>query len=277
MSGNSFFESRRFKTIMKFVYGWGGAVVIVGALFKIYHIPGPMLAVGLLVEAVIFILSAFEPLHEDPDWTLVYPELAMGHSAVAHEELPSHEEEVIEEEVSNDVSVVEELDNMLAEAKIEPELLESLWQGLKNLSEGANKLGDLTQATAASDEFVQNIKSASSRVGQLSESYEKASASLMGLTAGTENGASFGEQLVKVSSNLSALNNVYEMQLKGASDHLQATEQMYSGINELMTNLHDSLDDTKKYKETMSELSQHLSALNKVYGNMLNAMNVSRD
>lgn len=276
MSGNSFFESRRFKTIMKFVYGWGGAVVIVGALFKIYHIPGPMLAVGLLVEAVIFILSAFEPLHEDPDWTLVYPELAMGHSNVAHEELPSHEDEVIEEEV-NDLSIVEELDNMLAEAKIEPELLESLGKGLKNLSDGASKLGDLTQATAASDEFVENIKSASSKVGQLSESYEKASASLMGLTAGTEDGASFGEQLQKVSSNLSALNNVYEMQLKGASDHLQATEQMYSGINELMTNLHDSLDDTKKYKETMSELSQNLSALNKVYGNMLNAMNVSRD
>lgn len=276
MSGNSFFASKKFKNGMKFVYGWGGAAVIIGAMFKIQHWPGASVVLigGLTIEAVIFILSAFEPLHEDPDWTLVYPELAMGHSV--HDELPEHEG-VIEEEISSDISIVEELDNMLAEAKIEPELLESLGKGLRNLSDNANKLGDISQATAASDEFVENIKSASNKVGQLSESYEKASASLMGLTAGTEDGASFGEQLQKVSSNLSALNNVYEMQLKGASDHLQATEQMYSGINELMTNLHDSLDDTKKYKETMSELSQNLSALNKVYGNMLNAMNISRD
>ncbi len=80
----------------------------------------------------------------------------------------------------------------------------------------------------------------------------------------------------KVSGNLSALNNVYEMQLKGASEHLQVTEQMYSGISELMSNLHSSLDDTKKYKDTMSELSTNLASLNTVYGNMLSAMNVNR-
>jgi len=288
MSGNSIFASKKFKTIMKFVYGWGGAVVIVGALFKILHIPGPMLTIGLLVEAAIFVLSAFEPLHEDPDWSLVYPELAIGHADVGHEELG-------EGEISDDVSVVEQLDNMLADAKIEPDLIESLGTGLKNLSKGAGQMGDLTGATAANDELITNMKNASGKVGelsdaynsaseavlgkvgQLSDAYDSASESLMGLVGDKDSGSQMGEQIQKVSGNLAALNNVYEMQLKGASEHLQVTEQMYSGINELMTNLHGSLDDTKKYKETMSELSGNLSALNTVYGNMLSAMNVGRD
>ena len=290
MSGNSIFASKKFKTIMKFVYGWGGAVVIVGALFKILHIPGPMLTIGLLVEAAIFVLSAFDPLHEDPDWSLVYPELAIGHGDVGHAELGEGEDEI-----SDDVSVVEQLDNMLADAKIEPDLIESLGTGLKNLSKGAGQMGDLTGATAANDELITNMKNASGKVGelsdaynsasdavlgkvgQLSDAYDSAAESLLGLAGDKDSGNQMGEQIQKVSGNLAALNNVYEMQLKGASEHLQVTEQMYSGISELMTNLHGSLDDTKKYKETMSELSGNLSALNTVYGNMLSAMNVGRD
>ncbi len=274
MSGNGFFASKRFKNIMKFVYGWGGAIVIIGAICKIYHIPGPYLLIGLLVEAVIFILSAFEPLHEEVDWTLVYPELALGHSQDELHGLPEVEEmESVEE--GSDLSVVEQLDSMLADAKIEPELIASLGEGLRNLSTSASGMGDLTKATVATDAFVGNIESASSRVGALSEAYESASAALLGLTNTQEAGANFGEQMTKVSGNLSALNSVYEMQLKGATEHLNATESMYGGINELMTNLHSSLDDTKKYKETMASLSQNLSALNTVYGNMLNAMNVN--
>jgi gliding motility-associated protein GldL len=249
-----------------------------------------MLTIGLLVEAAIFVLSAFEPLHEDPDWSLVYPELAIGHADVGHGELGEGEDMI-----SDDVSVVEQLDNMLADAKIEPDLIESLGIGLKNLSKGASQMGDLTGATAANDELITNMKNASGKVGelsnaydtaseavlgkvsQLSDAYDSASQSLLGLVGDKDSGNQMGEQIQKVSGNLAALNNVYEMQLKGASEHLQVTEQMYSGISELMTNLHGSLDDTKKYKETMGELSSNLSALNTVYGNMLSAMNVSRD
>lgn len=274
MSGNGFFASKRFKNIMKFVYGWGGALVIVGAMFKIQHWPGAgvVLIGGLAVEAVIFILSAFEPLHEEVDWTLVYPELAMGHAQDEHAALPEVEEEIDE---SDDLSVVEQLDTMLADAKIEPELIQSLGDGLRSLSSTATGMGDLSKATAATDEFVGNIQSASSKVGALSDAYAQASESLMGLANTEDAGANFGEQMTKVSGNLAALNNVYEMQLKGATEHLNATEQMYGGINELMTNLHSSLDDTKKYKDTMASLSKNLTALNTVYGNMLNAMNVN--
>ena len=287
--GNSFFESRKFKMTMKYIYGWGASIVIVGALFKILHWPGAdiMLIVGLLTEALIFFISAFEPLHEEVDWTLVYPELALGHADDDLNALPDN--------VGSDETVVEQLDNMLADSKIEPELIESLGKGMRNLSDNANKLNDITSASDATDQYVDSLKGASEKVGELGGVYEKASSSISekanelgnaydraansiaeitAATGGAESG--FGEQLEKVSGNLSALNNVYEMQLKGASDHLQVTEQMYSGISELMSNLHSSLDDTKRYKDTMSELSANLASLNTVYGNMLSAMNVNR-
>merc|ERR1712023_442489 len=123
-----------FKTIMKYVYGYGGALVIVGAMFKIQHWlgAGVMLIAGLGVGAVIFMLSAHEPLHEEVDWSLAYPELALGHGE--DDDLHSLPE-------SSDESVVEQLDNMLAKAKIEPELIESLGTGMRNLSDSAGKIG----------------------------------------------------------------------------------------------------------------------------------------
>lgn len=261
--------SKKWKLLMAKVYGIGGAIVILGALFKILHLPGAnfMLILGLGTEAGIFFLSAFEPPHEDPDWTLVYPELAMGHGDGDHDHIA----------IEDNGSVTEQLDTMLADAKIEPELIESLGDGLRKLSDNANQLGEMSGATAANDEFVSSLSAASQKVGKLTDAYDAASESIMGMVSTEEEGATFGEQMTKVSTNLAALNNVYEMQLKGSTDHLEATEKMYSGITELMTNLHDSLDDTRQYKTSMAELSKNLTALNTVYGNMLSAMNINRD
>jgi gliding motility-associated protein GldL len=271
-NSNSFFASKKFKTIMKFVYGWGGAIVIVGAMFKIQHWPGAtiMLIGGLGIEAVIFILSAFEPLHEDPDWTLVYPELAMGHDLEMdeHGELPAH---------GKKSSVTEELDHMLSEAHIDSALLERLGDGMRALGENAAQLKGVTSAAAATDSYVDSLASASEQVQKLSSSYEKASESLLGLTSTAEEGESFGEQMQKVSKNLSALNNVYELQLKGSSQHLEATEKFQAQVVDMMQNLSESVEDTKMYKENMSMLSKNLTSLNQVYGNMLKAMTISQD
>ena len=269
-SGDSFFESKKFKTIMKYVYGYGGALVIVVAMFKIQHWPGAgvMLIAGLGVEAIIFMLSAHEPLHLETDWTLVYPELALGQSDDEHStnELP---------EPSNE-SVVEQLDNMLAKAKIEPELIESLGAGMKNLSDNAGKLGDISSASDATNEYVDNLKGASSKVGELSNAYDQAATSIKEITSVSSGNSNFGDQLDKVSGNLTQLNNLYEMQLEGVSALSKASDEMSSGITNIVTNLQSSVDDTKKYKEIMSDLTSNLAALNSVYGNMLSAMNVNK-
>ena len=91
MSGNGgFFASRKYKLFVKYLSGFGASVVIVGALFKIMHWPGCdiMLILGLLTEAGIFAFIALEPMHEDPDWTRVFPELAVQENNEENRLLP---------------------------------------------------------------------------------------------------------------------------------------------------------------------------------------------
>lgn len=266
----NFLASKKGKRFMGMVYGLGAAVVIVGALFKILHWPGAneMLTVGLLTEAVIFAISAFEKPHEDPDWSLVYPELAG-----MHDDEDGHGKKAI---ASNKDGVSQQLDKMLEEAKVGPELIASLGNSLKTLGDNTSKLADITDASVATNEYVSSIKKASQSVDGLSETYIKASESLTGLSMTNEDGATYGEQLQRVSKNLTELNTIYELQLRGATQHSEATAKLYTGIESLMSNLHESVADTKKYKEEMSQLTSNLTSLNTVYGNMLTAMNINR-
>jgi gliding motility-associated protein GldL len=256
-----------FKRFLHLASCIGAAVVILGALFKIMHWPGAsaMLIVGLSTEAFLFCLFASDIPHEEVDWTLAYPELAgMGH------------EEHEEESAAAGLPLSNQLDNLLAEAKIGPELLESLGSGMKSLGESANKIADISNATIATNEYVDNVKKASSSVSTLADTYQKAASSMADLANSNDAGYSIGESLNSVSKNLSALNATYELQLQGSKTHLDATTKFYDGLHDLMKNLHDSVDDTKKYRQEMSQLSNNLTALNTIYGNMLSAMNYNK-
>jgi len=290
MSGkNSVFGSKKWKAFMAKLYGFGAAVVIVGALFKIQHWPGasPMLIIGLGTEAVIFAFSAFEPIHEDLDWTLVYPELA----GMSEEE---KRKELEETGGGEETSLTQQLDKMLEEAKIGPELLESLGAGMRGLSESVTKMGDIADASVASKDFTDNLTKATSNVDQLSQAYQRAndsvsssvdtlasaytraSKTLETFATANEESANYSEQLGKVSKNLSALNAAYELQLQGSNDHLKATNSLYEGIQTVLSNLNDTVDDTRRYRSEISSLASNLEALNTVYGNMLTAMNVRK-
>lgn len=266
--------SKAWKNFMAKLYGLGAAVVIVGALFKIQHWPGagPMLTIGLLTEAIIFVFSAFEPIHEDPNWELVYPELALGHSdELDHDALPAKGGRN-----AGGTGVTDQLDKLLEEAKIDSELIGRLGDGMRRLGDNAAQLTSVTTAAAATDSYVNSLQAASEKVSSLSDAYERASVSISGLTSTTQEGESFGEQMQKVSKNLAALNNVYELQLKGSTQHLEATEKFQAQVTDMMQNLSASVEDTKLYKENMALLSKNLTDLNTVYGNMLKAMTINK-
>lgn len=260
------FETKKGKKMMGLLYGMGAAVVIVGALFKIEHWPGAsaMLILGLGTEALIFAVSAFEPPHSEVDWTLAYPELAG---------LEDDQLSAASRNTKSGDSVAQEMDRMLEEAKIGPDLIESLGTGFRNLSDHTSKLNDISDASVATNEFVGNIRDASDKMSGLSKSYEDASETLTGLTVSSEDSNTYSENLKGISSKLSELNNVYELQLKSASEHMQATNDAFEGMDSLMTNLKSSVSGTEQYKTNITELAQNLSSLNTIYGNMLNAMN----
>ena len=290
-------SSKGFKMFMAKVYGWGATVVLVGAMFKIMHWKGSgiMLVAGLSTEAFIFFTSAFEPLHEEYDWSLVYPELA---GMEDEEDMDGRAKGGFGS--TGTTSALEKFDALLEQGELSPELFERLGTGLQSLNGTTEKLSDLADATVATNDYVQNVKQASSSMTGFAETYNKSVEDLTsanndvrakanGLadsyatltaslreenTATTEGNKSYGEQLTVMTKNLTALNAVYELQLENANNHIEASKELYSGLDEMMTNLHDSVEDTKVYKEQISKLSNNLAAMNTVYGNMLSAMNV---
>jgi gliding motility-associated protein GldL len=266
-------HSKKGKKFMGYLYGWGASIVIIGAMFKIQHWPGasPMLVCGLSIEAVIFFFSAFEPIHEETDWSLVYPELRG-----MHDEDGEHGHGDAHKAVSKGDPIAQKLDAMLEEAKIGPELIESLGSSFKSLSEHASKLNNLTDATVVTKDYIDSVKGATSNMGKLSEGYLKASSSLVDLSESNIDGKAYGEQLQQVSKNLSALNAVYELQLQGSQDQLKQSNKMFDNMGTMIKNLSESVEDTQKYKDEISRLAVNLNALNTVYGNMLSAMNFSK-
>jgi gliding motility-associated protein GldL len=260
-------QGKSFKKFMARLYGWGAAIVIVGALFKIQHWPmsGFFLVLGLGTEAVIFFFSAFEPPHEDVDWSLVYPELA------GMEDEDSHSRK---ERKSKKDPVAQQLDRLMAEAKIGPELIESLGTGLRSISDSTSKLADLSNASVATEDYVQNVSKASRSVSEMTSSYTRAAQAVEQLSSSTEEVRVYKDQVVTAGKNLAALNAVYELQLQDSNEHLKQTTKFYDGINELMSNLSSSLEDTRKYRDEVGMLAQNLNKLNTVYGNMLSAMTI---
>jgi gliding motility-associated protein GldL len=260
-------QGKKFKRFMARLYGWGAAVVILGALFKIQHLPGAglMLMLGLGTEAIIFFFSAFEPPHEDVDWSLVYPELAgMG-----------DEDHLSKKERKKKTDpVAQQLDRLMADAKIGPELIESLGTGLRSLSENTSQMANMSTASVATESYVQNVTKAAQSVGQMTDSYTRAAQAADQLAVATDDVKVYKDQVVSAGKNLAALNAVYELQLQDSNEHLKQTSRFYEGINELMGNLNSSLDDTRKYRAEVATLAQNLAKLNTVYGNMLSAMTV---
>lgn len=209
MSSNSIFESKGFKKVMAYIYGWGASIVIVGALFKIMHWPGAnlMLIAGLGTEAIIFFVSVFEPIHAEYDWTLVYPELA----GIEPSEKKSK---------TNQGSISQQLDKMLAEAKIGPELIGSLGNGLKSLSDNVKDMSSLSNATLATTEYTTNISKASKAIESIGVASSEISNSMSSFAGGlstmvnnlsstANDSAEFKENIIKLNKNLGSLNSVY--------------------------------------------------------------------
>ena len=203
------------KKMMGFLYGMGAAVVIVGALFKLMHWPGagPMLVIGLLTEALIFALSAFEPVEHELDWSLVYPELAGGEAkAKDKKENPADAQGLLSQK----------LDNMLKEAKIDGELMASLGNSIKNFEGAAKSISPTVDAMAGQKKYAEEMSTAAAQMEALNNLYklqlDSASRNAAANQEIADNAAKLKEQMQSMTSNIASLNAVYGGMLTAMSN-----------------------------------------------------------
>ena len=283
-------QSRGYKNFMKYVYGWGASIVLVGALFKIQHYPGAsiMLIVGLLTEALIFFFSAFEPLAEELDWTLVFPQLAgledddedpaaarpkrsfdrvqdlpvgggsvsgggvAAGGGVAQGGAPVQGGGVVYAGGSG--SALAKFDEMIEKAEITPGMFEKLGKGLANLNKTIDQMGATVDASVATQDFVTKVKAASDSVAGLGDAYKKSTEAL--------------------SASVGMLSDSYA---NSAQSFNQANNQIadaYSQFANKLTGELNSVGDLgSEYVQKLGGLNKNLSALNSVYELQLDNMN----
>jgi gliding motility-associated protein GldL len=255
MKFSELLHSSGWKNFMAKMYGIGASIVIMGALFKIQHWPGAgiMLTVGLSVEAMIFFFSAFEPLHEELDWTLVYPELAGMHEDPEDMHAIRHHNRSLPAENytgggggGGSTAALAKFDRMIENAEISPDLFERLGQGLKNLNLTTSKLADISDATLATNEYVSNIRNAALSVNSLNESFENSSVNLRG--------------------NVEVLSDSFR---KNSEVIDNSTSQLADSYNKLGESI--GLDNSaitegnRNVGEKLGSINKNLSALNAVY------------
>jgi gliding motility-associated protein GldL len=196
------------KKTMNFAYGMGAAVVIVGALFKIIHFEiGPltgnvMLTIGLVTEAIIFALSAFEPVDQELDWSLVYPELAGGNAK---------SKTAIKEDAQGLLS--QKLDAMLKEAKVDGELMSSLGNSIRNFESAAKGIAPTVDSLVGQKKYSEELSMAAAQMESLNSLYkvqlESASRNAEANKEIAENAAKLKDQMQAMTANIASLNNVY--------------------------------------------------------------------
>jgi len=194
-------------TITNMIYGLGAAIVIVGALFKIQHWPygSEILTIGMIVEALVFIYSAFERQASDLDWSLVYPELAGG--------ITTKKGKLLEEPKDAEGLLSKKLDNLLKDAKIDSELMASLGNSIKNFEGAAKGISPTVDAMSAQKKYGEELSLAAAQMESLNSLYkvqmESASRQATINEESVENANKLKEQMQSLASNLSSLNGVY--------------------------------------------------------------------
>lgn len=204
------------KKVMNFCYGMGASVVIIGAMFKITHMEfgifngNNMLIAGLLVEAFIFALSAFEPVDEELDWAKVYPELKDG---VALESRKNKKNDAVVQETDADGLLSKKLDQLLKDAKIDGELMNSLGTSIRNFEAASKGMSSTVDSVASTQKYASEMTLAAQQLESLNKMYkiqlDSATANADINKAVAENNQKLNVQMQTLTTNLASLNNVY--------------------------------------------------------------------
>ncbi|WP_438710994.1 gliding motility protein GldL [Aquimarina muelleri] len=197
-------NSKASKKLMNMVYGLGAAVVILGALFKIMHWPfgNEMLILGLVTEALVFTVSAFEPVDNELDWSLVYPELAGG-----------NRKDKKEKETTPEGLLSKKLDDMLKEARVDSSLMSSLGESIRNFEGAAKGISPTVDSIQGQKKYSEEITQAAAQMESLNSLYkvqlESSARQAEANQAIADNATKLKDQMESLASNLSSLNGVY--------------------------------------------------------------------
>jgi gliding motility-associated protein GldL len=271
-----FFETKSGKYLKNFVIGLGAAVVLIGALAKIQHWPiaNFMLPIGMITEAFIFTLLGILPPHKDYYWERYYPNLDENPHVEAYRkgvkfQVPAAP---LGGGGGGNLSATASLDKMLEEAQINPANLRRLNENFNRFSSTVEQMKDITDVTAATGAYTTAARETATALGEMKTTFQGATQTMNVFNSASEDAARFHNQVSVLTQNLGQLNQIYEVELQDANNHLKAMNKFYSTLLNASDSMAASAEDAKAAREQIGALARNLTNLNNVYGNMLAAM-----
>lgn len=254
-----------------FIYSLGASVVILGALFKLLHVPGAdlILVIGMGTEAAIFALSAFDTPAKDYKWERVYPELAVEDEALERlermREGGSHSLEPAAKPQGNaggNITIigggVPAGGTVVVGGNAPAEGVAAPLVASGNVGVTPEQADQVTEATR---KYVEQLNAISEGLAKLQESMASLS---------QNNG--YAEQMAALNKNVQGLNTIYEIQLKSVSSQLGTIEQVNQGLNNIRSLYESGQNDSFRIRQETDQLARNLQQLNEVYARMLQAM-----
>lgn len=265
-------QTKGYKTFMAYIYGWGASIVMIGAYFKLTHIPGAdiMLGIGLGVEALIFFLSAFEPQHLEYAWDNVFVELDENWDGKERTQFATTGA------AGGSVSNMEDamLSKMFEKMNVSEDTFKKIGKGLDQLAQNAGNMADISNAMAATTNYANAMDRATKSISDFATQYTQTNQKLSDSLGKLDFSALDSNTIKKVATSMQSLNSIYELQLQGAEQTSAASKRLVETMNKYMENMSVSAQSAGQLNQQLTQLSSRLTALNNVYGGMLSAMNI---
>lgn len=293
-----YLASEKGKRVLNFCYSWGASIVIIGALFKLLHLPygNQILFVAMTVEALVFFVSAFERPGNEYHWEEVFPVLKsknpldrpdFANTPVSH--LVNHPENITDDEVNSGVNIhiaggksVSGLGNLDVDAEDTKNLSESI-KKLSGAAEQISKMAELTEATQKYLEQLSSMSEHMQRFSQVTDSLTNVSDTLLhsykAITDNSDginqNSRGYVQQMEMLNRNISGLNTIYEIQLKSISSQIESIEHINGGLGRIREMYDGSVVDSSVFRNETEKMARQLAELNQVYSRLLQAMTVN--
>lgn len=284
-----FLASEKGKRVLNFFYSWGAAVVILGAMFKLLHLPygDVMLAVGMITEFCVFFIFGFERPTNDYQWEEVFPVLKSKNpmDRPAGFMGGNHDEDANGHSTHINVGNVTQSAG-LGSLDISEDDTKNLSDSIKKLSGAADQISKMAELTEATQKYLEQLSAMSDKMEQftnvtssltnvsdtLLNSYKSITDNSDGIN---QHSRGYVNQMEMLNRNISGLNTIYEIQLKSISSQIETIEHINGGLNRIKDLYDGSIVDSSVFRGETQKMAQQLAQLNQVYGRLLQAMTVN--
>lgn len=296
-----FLSSEKGKRVLNFCYSWGASVVIIGALFKLLHLPyaNQILFVAMITEAAVFFISAFERPNDEYHWEDVFPVLKSKNPLDRPDFSKGSEANGgngiqvggVVMNMGNDMSSNTSAVSGAAAAaslglNVTEEDTRNLSDSIKKLSGAAEQISKMAELTEATQKYLEQLSSMSEQMEKFSQvtnsltgasdtllnAYQHISDNSDGIS---QNSKGYVQQMEALNQNISGLNAVYEAQLRSISMQIENIEQINAGLSRIKDMYNGSVVDSSVFRSETEKMTQQLAQLNQVYSRLLQAMTVN--